>query len=95
MTQSRCSQISLQDTCYYHLISRCVRRAFLCGVDKYSQQNFEHRRQWMVDRIRFLSSVFSIDVAAYAVMSNHYHLVVHVDEVQARDWTIEEVCQRW
>jgi hypothetical protein len=48
----------------------------------------------MVDRIRFLSSVFSIDVAAYSVMSNHYHLVVYIDEVQARDWTIEEVCQR-
>ncbi|KGJ90717.1 transposase [Colwellia psychrerythraea] len=95
MTQSRCSQISLQDTCYYHLISRCVRRAFLCGVDKQTKQSFEHRRQWMVDRIRFLSTVFSIDVAAYAVMSNHYHLVVHVNQAQAKEWTIEEVCQRW
>jgi len=54
MTQSRRSQISLQDTCYYHLISRCVRRAFLCGVDNYTQKSFEHRRQWMVGRIRFL-----------------------------------------
>ena len=49
----------------------------------------------MVDRIRFLSTVFSIDVAAYAVMSNHYHLVVHVNQAQAKEWTIEEVCQRW
>ena len=95
MTQSRSSQISLQDTCYYHLISRCVRRAFLCGVDKYTKQSFEHRRQWMVDRIRFLTSVFAIDVAAYAVMSNHYHLVVHVNEDEAKNWTTEEVCQRW
>lgn len=95
MTQSRCSQISLEDTPYYHLISRCVRRAFLCGVDKYSQQSFEHRRQWMVERIRFLTSVFAIDVAAYAVMSNHYHLVVHVNEAQAKAWTVEEVSRRW
>jgi len=51
MTQSRSKQVSLQDTRYYHLISRCVRRAYLCGVDSYSKKSFEHRRQWMVDRI--------------------------------------------
>ena len=32
MTQSRSQQVSLQDTRYYHLISRCVRRAYLCGI---------------------------------------------------------------
>jgi hypothetical protein len=49
----------------------------------------------MVDRIRFLTSVFAIDVAAYAVMSNHYHLVVYIDESEARAWSDEEVCHRW
>lgn len=95
MTQSRSQQVSLQDTRYYHLISRCVRRAYLCGEDAYTKQSFEHRRLWMVNRIRFLTSVFAIDVAAYAVMSNHYHLVVYVDESEAIAWTDEEVCQRW
>ena len=95
MTQARSKQVSLQDTRYYHLISRCVRRAYLCGEDKHTQQSYEHRRQWMVDRIRFLTSVFSIDVAAYAVMSNHYHLVVYVDESEAKGWSDNEVCQRW
>jgi hypothetical protein len=79
MTQARSKQVSLQDTRYYHLISRCVRRAYLCGEDHHTK----HRRQWMVDRIRFLTAVFAIDVAAYAVMSNHYHLVVYVDESEA------------
>jgi hypothetical protein len=49
----------------------------------------------MVDRIRFLTSVFAIDVAAYAVMSNHYHGVVYIEESKALAWSDDEVCQRW
>ncbi len=71
MTRRRSSLISLQDTPWYHVVSRCVRRAFLCGDDAHSGQNFDHRRQWMVDWILRLSAIFSIDVATYAVMSNH------------------------
>ncbi|MGR5287470.1 transposase [Vibrio maritimus] len=95
MTQARSTQISLQDTAYYHCISRCVRRAFLCGEDAYSGQSFEHRRVWIVERMRLLSQVFAIDVCAYAIMSNHYHLVLHVDTATAGSWSDEEVVQRW
>ena len=47
----------------------------------------------MVDIIYFLSSIFAIDIAAYAVMSNHYHIVAHVNEARAQSWSNEEVCQ--
>jgi len=50
MTIARSRQISLQDTPYYHVVSRCVRRAFLCGADVHSSQSYEHRRQWVVDK---------------------------------------------
>ena len=95
MTQSRHSQVSLSDTPYYHCISRCVRRAYLCGEDKLTQTSFEHRRHWVVERMHFLASVFTINIAAYAVMSNHYHLVLHIDELSNQSLTDEEVCHRW
>jgi len=87
--------ISLEVTPYYHITSRCVRRAFLCGVDHYSGRSYEHRRQWVVDRIRLLSSLFAIDVCAYAVMSNHYHLVLKICPEQSYDLTEDEILDRW
>ena len=71
MTRARQQLIDLSATPYYHVISRCVRRAYLCGEDKLTGKNFNHRRQWLVDRVKLLSDVFAIDIAAYAIMSNH------------------------
>ena len=72
-----------------------MRRAFLCGSDKSTGENFDHRKQWIVSRLRFLSYVYAIDVCAYAVMDNHYHVVLHVDEERALNWSYTEVAERW
>lgn len=95
MPQARKNQISLIDTPYYHCVSRCVRRSFLCGIDTYSGQSFEHRRAWVEDRLLFLSAVFAIDVCAYAVMSNHTHVVVHVNKDSALSWSVDEVLNHY
>ncbi len=94
MTRPRKVLISLADTPYYHVISRCVRRAYLCGVDHYSGQNYEHRRQWVVDRIRLLSSLFAIDVCAYAVLSNH-HLLLKLCPEQLDCLSDDQIMDRW
>ena len=95
MPRPRSSQISLSDTPYYHCISRCVRRAFLCGEDKQTHQSYEHRREWVKNKIEVLTHVFAIDVCAYAIMSNHTHLVLHINEQQALNWNTTEVLTRW
>jgi REP element-mobilizing transposase RayT len=69
-----------------------VRRTFLCGVDESTGRDFSHRRQWIENRILDLSNIFSISVYAYAVMSNHYHIVLTVEPTFLSD---EEVAENW
>ena len=83
MTLPRSSLVSLVSTPYYHCVGHCVRKAFLCGHDQLSGRSFEHRRGWIVERLAVLSSVFVIDIAAYAEMSNHYHVVIRIDADKA------------
>ena len=95
MPKARKTQVSLSDTPYYHCVSRCVRRSFLCGKDPLTGKCYEHRRGWVEQRLLFLAKVFAIDICAYAVMSNHTHIVLHVDHEQAQGWSQEEVITRW
>jgi len=95
MPKPRKQLISLDTTPYYHCTARCVRRAFLCGTDPITGNCFEHRREWIEERIQTLSQIFSIDVCAYAVMSNHYHVVLHINAGNAAQWSDKEVCERW
>lgn len=95
MPQARYRLIDTATTPYYHCVSRCVRRAFLCGIDRLTGKNFDHRKQWILDRVRLLSSVFAADVCAYAIMSNHFHLVLFVDTKRAEQWSFDEIIDRW
>ena len=79
----------------YHCTARCVRRAFLCGVDSYSGQDYEHRRDWIRQRLEHLASIFAIDICAYTVMSNHLHLVVRTRPDLVPEWSAEGVAWRW
>lgn len=95
MTQPRSQLAPLGENLILHCIQRCVRRAFLCGEDHYTGRSFEHRKTWIEERLRLLAQSFAISVHAYAVMSNHLHLVVELVPDAAAAWRDEEVAERW
>jgi len=95
MTIARRKQIRLDVTPFYHCITRCVRRAFLCGHDQLSGRNLNHRRQWIENHLHLLTNTFCIDIAAYAIMSNHYHVVLHVNQENAAQLSDLDVIRRW
>jgi REP element-mobilizing transposase RayT len=78
-----------------HCVQRCVRRAFLCGDDPLSGQSFEHRREWIRQRLEFLASVFGVDCLTYTVLSNHLHVVLRSRPDVVASWSDEEVAVRW
>ena len=89
----RKSLVSVDTTPSYHVVSRCVRRTFLFGV--VDSKDFSHRRDAIVARLSELTQLFCIDISAYAIMSNHYHLVVRIQKQRAVDLSIEDVVARW
>ena len=79
----------------FHCVSRCVRRAYLCGWDAPTGRDFEHRREWIRERLRGLAAVFGVEVYSYAVMTNHFHVVLRTDPERIAGLSDEEVARRW
>lgn len=79
----------------YHCFSRCVRRAFLCGFDTLTGRDFSHRKALLVERLRYLAAVFAIEVCAYSVMANHYHVILRTRPDIVALWSDREVATRW
>lgn len=79
----------------YHCFSRCVRRARLFGRDPFSNKDFSHRRQWIEDRLRFLSRIFVIDVCAFAILVTHYHSILRKRPDLLAALSDREIASRW
>jgi REP element-mobilizing transposase RayT len=95
MTRARKSLISLEVSPYYHICVRTVRQSFLCGDDRHTGKNFDHRKQWLEDELLRLANIFAIDITAYAILSNHYHVILHVDHERTARWEAREIIKRW
>lgn len=93
MPMPRKALVSVDTTPSYHVVSRCVRRTFLFGI--VDNKDFSHRRDAIEKRLAELTQLFCIDIAAYAIMSNHYHLVVRLQKQRALNLSFNDVITRW
>lgn len=95
MATPRYKLVDEENACCYHVASRCVRRAWLCGHDPLTRRDYSHRKSWLVDRMKSLARSFAVELYAFAVMSNHFHIVLHYDPKACESWSDEEVAWRW
>jgi REP element-mobilizing transposase RayT len=56
---------------------------------------FEHRKAWIEERHQYLSRCFAVEIAGFAAMSNHLHVIVRMDSAVAQQWSALEVARRW
>ena len=91
----RSEQFSADEICVVHSIQRCVRKAWLAGVDPVSGVDYAFRKEWIRRRMESLASVFAIDVLSYAIMSNHMHQILRNRPDVCAQWSDEEVAIRW
>lgn len=89
MTIARALLVDRSVCGFYHCISRCVRGAFLCG------QECSHRKAWIRNRLVHLADAFAIDVGGYAILDNHFHLVLRTHPERAEHWSSHQVVRRW
>ncbi len=95
MTKPRADTVDPVNTHYYHVTSRCVRRAWLLGRDPLTGTNHDHRKIVFLNHLKHLSRFFAVQIMGYAIMSNHFHLVLRYDPTASRTWDDEEVTRRW
>jgi len=79
---------------YYHCVSRCVRQSFLCGLDSRTGRSYEHRKAWVQARLKEIAAAFGIELITYAVMSNHFHVVLRTRPDMVKGWSAEETAER-
>jgi len=78
-----------------HVCARVVRRCFLFGTDPVTGKNHDHRKIWIEDQLKLLAANCGIDLLAFAILSNHFHLILRSRPDVVQTWDDSEVARRW
>ena len=78
-----------------HVMNRVVRRCFLMGIDEFTGKNYDHRKAWVESELKRLAAGFGIDLLNFAILSNHFHLILRSRPDVVATWDDAEVARRW
>lgn len=92
---ARADLVDPAEVAVFHCFHRCVRRSFLCGDDPYTGQNYDYRKVWLEERLKLLASAFGIDLVGFAIMSNHFHVILRSRPDVVATWSDTQVARRW
>lgn len=92
---SRAEVIDPHEVTVAHVISRTVRRCYLLGDDAMTGKNYDHRKLWIENTLRHFAAHFGIDLLNFAILSNHYHLIIRTRPDVVATWDDTEVARRW
>ncbi len=94
-SRARKDIVDADEVSVYHCTSRVVRRAFLCGEDPYTGQNFDHRKKWIEELLQYMAKHFALDILSFTVLSNHMHKQLRIRPDIVQRWTDREVARKW
>ena len=74
-----------------HLMDRTVRRSFLFGLDPLTGKNYDHRKPWIEEHLLRLAASMGIDLLAFSILSNHFHLVLRTRPDGVATWDVARI----
>ena len=92
---ARAEVFAADEVAIIHAIGRTVRRCYLLGADPLTAKNYDHRKTWMEEELQRLARFFGCDLLCYAVLSNHFHLILRSRPDVVATWDDAEVARRW
>ena len=92
---ARAEVFSPDEVAIVHVMNRVVRRCFLLGDDPVTGKNFDHRKAWIERYLQQFAARFGIDLLGFAILSNHFHLILRSRPDVVATWDDSDVARRW
>jgi len=77
-----------------HVYNRTVRKCFLMDDDAVSGRNFDHRKVCIEEYLHRFAAAFGSDLLGFAILSNHFHLILRSRPDVVATWDDREVARR-
>jgi len=92
---ARAEVFSPDEVAIVHVMNRVVRRCFLLGDDPFTGKSYDHRKTWIENLLKRFAGSFGIDLLGFAILSNHFHLILRSRPDVVKTWNDTEIARRW